>query len=597
MDETASKAQNTFSVTKNLVTLIPFFWKNKTIKRHWSIVLTLFLIFATIGLNLSVPIIFKVIVNSLAKLTNEQYQITLILLISYGILWTTGRLFEKLREMVFFRPVSSVITDYSLAVFKHIHSLSLKFHLGRETGKVAGAIQRAQLAIAMFVTHLLFRILPVFIEALLAFLIMWHFVGIDIGLIVMVILITYLLMNYFIINIFKKAETTYQKIDTTVDKQVVDSLLNCENIKFLGAEDFESSKANKLLRKREDSIVNVFWAGTFMTIFQSFVLGIGLTIISYMVGAQVLSGQLHVGDFVLVNGYLLLLFNPLESVSGFIRSTLSRSAQIEHSRSLLGETHKIQDIENAPNLNISDAEIEFNHVSFRYEEEHRTILNNISFTIPKQATVAFVGPSGSGKSTLSRLLFRFYDVTAGSIKIDDQDIRHVNKNSLRKHIAAVPQDIVLLNMSLKYNITYGNFDVSDSEIDDVIRAVHLDQLITKLPNGLETVVGERGIKLSGGEKQRIAIARALLKQPKIMIFDEATSSLDTKTEMLVQKNIEEVTQNITTILIAHRLSTVIHADKIIVLDKGNIVEKGTHQELLRRNGLYSKLWGEQHEKE
>ena len=438
--------------------------------------------------------------------------------------------------------------------------------------------------------------MPVFIESLLAFFILWHIVGIQIGSIVIAILIGYLIMNYFIMGIFKKADKIYEDMNMIVDKRIIDSLLNSESIKYLGAEDFESSIADKILIKRENAIVKVFWTGTFTTTLQALLLGTGLTIISYIVGGDVLSGKLEIGDFVLVNGYLLLLLNQLEAITGFIRGTISQSATLEHSTSLLGESHRIQDITGAADIKIKNAEIKFKNISFNYDDKHRNILKDFNLSIPEKATVAIVGSSGSGKSTISRLIFRFYDVTSGSITIDNQDIAKITKQSLRKHISIVPQDIILLNKSLKYNISYGNFGASDSQINKVIKDVNLEQLISKLPDGLETIVGERGVKLSGGEKQRIAIARALLKNPKILIFDEATSSVDTNTERKIQANIKLATQNITTILIAHRLSTVIYADKIVVLDKGIIAEHGTHKELLAKNGLYSKLWGEQHDK-
>ena len=584
------------SVTKDLITILPFLWKGKNAKRIWMIFVTVFFVFLTIFLNLSVPIIFKEIVNALIEHSNVGYRYTFILLISYGACWAFGRFFEKIQEMIFFRPVSSVITEYSLKVFEHVHSLSLKFHSSRATGKVAGAIGRSQLAVAMLITNIIFRIVPVFIEILFAFLILWLSVGIEIGLIVVAILIVYLATNYFIMGLYKKANKKYQDLSAVVDKRLMDSLLNSESIKYLGAEGFETHNAGKLIRERENSIVKLFWVGTMMTVFQALLLGSGLTLISYLVGVKVLAGQLNVGDFVLANGYLLLLFNPLESMAGLIIDTIYSSVKLKHSIALLSKIHKIEDVVGARDIKIKNAEIDFKNISFHYDDRRRNILENFSLHVPEKSTVAIVGPTGSGKSTITRLIFRFYDVVLGSILIDGQDISAVTKRSLRKQIAVVPQDIVLLNKSLKYNISYGNFDVSDDDINNVVKAVHLDKLISELPLGLETLVGERGVKLSGGERQRIAIARALLKKPKILIFDEATSSLDTRTEKIIQDNIDDVTKNITTVLIAHRLSTVVHADQIVVLDKGKIAEKGNHQELLSKEGVYCNLWRGQHDK-
>lgn len=584
------------SISDNLKTVLPFLWKEKSIQHKRAVFGAITLVFLSIVLNLSVPILFKEIVTTLSEHLDKNHALSVLLLLSYIIFWILGRFFEKIREIVFFKPVSSAITDYCLAVFKHILSLSLTFHLERETGKVAGAIHRAQLAIAMIVTNILFRILPVFIEALLAFFILWHVVGLQIGLIIIAMLTGYLIMNYFIMNVFKKADIHYEQMNAFVDKRIIDSMLNSESIKYLGAETFEIAQVNQLTAQREKAIINVFWAGTYTTTTQALLLGSALTLISYIVGNQVLQGKLSIGDFVLVNGYLLLLLNPLESITGFIRNTISLSNQLNYSTQLLKESHIIPDLPNAPDIQMKDAQIKFENVYFRYNEKQHYILHNFNLNLPAKKMIAIVGHSGSGKSTLSRLIFRFYDVTSGFISIDGQDIKTVTKNSLRQHIAVVPQDIVLLNKSLKYNIAYGNPDVSDEDINSAVNAVHLEKLIAKLPEGLDTLVGERGVKLSGGEKQRIAIARALLKKPKILIFDEATSSLDTQTEKLVQENIEEITQNITTILIAHRLSTVIHADSIVVLDKGKVAETGTHQQLLAQGGLYAQLWGEQHDK-
>jgi ABC-type transport system involved in Fe-S cluster assembly fused permease/ATPase subunit len=583
------------SVSKNILTLLAYVWKHKAAQGQWRVAITLLLVLLTIAFKLSIPLIFKAIVNALLEPKAAHSDYILLLLIAYGACWLVASFCEKLREMVSYRSVSSVITAYSLDVFRHIHALSLTFHLDRETGKVSGAIQRAQLAIAMIITNVMFRILPVFIEAVMAFVILWHVIGFAISAIVIMVLVLYLLLNNVVIGIFKTADKEYQAIDIVVDKRVVDSLLNSENIKYLNAEQNELRIADTLFRKREKAIIKVFWAGTFATTFQVALLGLGLTVVSCLLGREVLSGHLGVGDFVLVNGYLILLFNPLESITGFIRSTISYSGDLSHSLQLLQECHTINDVPNAKDIVIHDAKVVFNKVSFRYACKHNKVLSDFSLTIAAKSTVAIVGASGSGKSTISSLLFRFYDVNEGAILIDDQDIRRVTKKSLSDQLAFVPQDIVLLNESIKYNICYGSFSASMDQINAVIKAVHLQSLIEKLPQGLDTVVGERGVKLSGGEKQRIAIARALLREPKVIVFDEATSSLDTQTEKIIQANIEDVTKDMTTILIAHRLSTIKHADKIVVLEQGRIIEEGTHDALLALKGRYYKLWEHQHE--
>lgn len=580
-------------LSKSLPVIVPFLWRNKSAKLKRSIIITLGLVLLTILLNLSVPLIFRDIVNRLAEAATTRHLETVMLLVAYGICWTASRFFAKFQEMAFYRPMCSAITDFSLEVFKHIHSLSLKFHLARETGKVASSIERSQRAISMIITNLLFRILPVFVETILAFFILWHFYGSEIGFLVVGVLVVYFCANYFLLGPFKIINANFETLDVMVDKYVIETLINSENIKVMAAEDFENRRADALLKNREESIKSLFWYGTLMTIVQAFLLGWGLIFISYIIGQRVLNGTLAIGDFVLVNGYLLLLFNPLEQIAGFIRSLIVDSGTLDHALKLLEQVEIIPESPNAADIHITQGTIQFEHVNFGYHD-HQMLIHDFNLTIPAQSTVAIVGASGSGKSTLARLLFRFFDVSNGKILIDGQDIRNVTISSLHQQIAAVPQDIVLLNKSLKYNICYGNFDASPMDIDKVVRDVHLDKLMAKLPEGLETIVGERGVKLSGGEKQRIGIARALLKKPKIILFDEATSSLDTKTEKIVQNNIAEVTHNITTILIAHRLSTVIHADNIVVLDNGKLVEQGTHEQLLALKGYYAKLWEHQY---
>lgn len=586
-----------FVVSENIAAILPYLWSRQNKNNKRCTLLAVMGVALTIAFNLSVPLIFKELVDAMSVNNGSYSSLSVLLLLAYGVCWLLGRYLEKLREVVFFKPMAAAVTAYSLDVFNHIHAQSLKFHLDRETGRVASAIHKSQMAMIMMVTNLLFRILPVFIEVVIAFFILWQLVGLTVGIVLVLTLWIYLMVNYWVMAIFKKAEKIYQDVDVSVDKRVVDSLLNSENIKFLNALNYEVSVIGEMFLQREKAIMNVFWAGTFATVVQSILLGCSLMTISVMVARDVLAGSLEVGDFVLVNSYLILLFNPLELITGFVRNVISYSGDLSHSTLLLRQSQSIQDKKNARSLTIQSAEVIFKDVSFYYNNKNKTVLTDFNLTIPAKNTVAIVGSSGSGKSTISRLLFRFYEVNGGAISIDKQNINAVKLASLRKQIAFVPQDIVLLNKSLYANIVYGNVDVEDAEVKAMIKAVHLDDLVNKLPEGLNTIVGERGVKLSGGERQRIAIARALLRKPKVIVFDEATSSLDVETEKKIQANIYVVTANVTTILIAHRLETVVHADKIVVLDKGKIVEEGSHDQLMVLKGVYANLWGRQHENE
>lgn len=584
------------SIRENLIAITPYILQNKDSKIKFRVILAIFLIFLSIAVNLFIPVIFKDVANSLSDYTGGSRNQVLLLLAIYALCWGFGRLLDKLREIVFYKPMSKAVTDYSISIFKHIHNSSMSFHANRRTGVISSAIQKSQLSMIMLTTNLLFRIVPVFIESVLAFFILWSVISIKIALIVITTIIFYLILNNFTVKIFKKAEFNYQNLDMKIDKRLVDSLLNSESIKFLGAEDYESKTARKLIKEREWAIIRVFWVGTFATVSQAILLGSSITLISYFVGIEVLSGKLEVGDFILANGYLLLLFNPLDNITGLIRSTISRSAELSHSVELLRESHEIKDEPGAKDIVIEKADIQFSEVSFYYEGIENKIIENFSLDIDNKSTVAIVGGSGAGKSTIARLLFRLYDITSGTIKINGQDIKKFTKESLRKNIAVVPQNIILLNKTLKENIIYGCHDTTDLELDSVINKVHLNSLIKELPEGLDTLVGERGLKLSGGEKQRIAIARALLKKPQILIFDEATSSLDTNTESLVQSSINDISSNVTTIIIAHRLSTITSADTIVVMKEGKIIEKGTHEELISNKNYYYELWEEQNVK-
>lgn len=587
-----SQTKDNLSTLEIVSAFFPFVWSTKTFSIKCRLVFSLLLVVVTIALNLGVPIIFKHAVNILSDPTNLKENIVLLVIASYGLFWTFGRYSEKIRQMLLYKPLARTMTEYSLHVFRHLHSLSLKFHLQRETGAVTSSIHRAQLAIAMVVNNVMLNIIPDVIEVLLAFFILWYLYSLSYGLLVLSVLAMFLLITILTSNYAAKYQQAFNKIDMNVSARIVDSLLNVDTVKLFNNQAFEIKQADKLLSSSSDALVKMFLVKNIAFVVQTVIVSAGLIIITHKAGQDVLANKLQVGDFILINAYLIQFLFPLSHFGELLHNTREFLSKIEASAKLLKHQCHIHEIENAPDIRIQTADINFDKVSFSYDDS-RKILNNLSFTIPENKSLAIVGPSGSGKSTIARLLLRFFDVTSGSISIGNQDISRVTKSSLRRCIGVVPQDIVLFNNTLRYNLIYGTFDATEDDIQRAIKMAHLESLIHKLPQKLDTAVGERGLKLSGGERQRIGIARALIKNPKILLFDEATSSLDTVTEKEIQSNIEELSKNITTIIIAHRLSTIVHADNIIVLKNGNIVESGKHKQLLDNGGLYYTLWNSQ----
>lgn len=574
----------------------PFFWPKNNFKKKFRIVFSLFLVFTTVALNLIVPIFFRDIVTALSGTITTSRAMVISLIWCYGLLWTVARCSEKIREMVSFSNISTTIANYSTHVFAHLHSLNYKFHLDKETGKITSAISRAQLAIAMIISNILFRIVPVFLEMLCAFLIIWNLYGLSYGLYLMIILALYLLFNGLIQKKSKTLQRNCNQAELNASSAIADSLFNTETVQYYNNQAAEYQKIDQFLQESAKANIALFSGlGLFLIIQTLFIAG-GLAFLSYQVGYHVLIGQLKVGDFVLINGYLLQLFEPLSEASVRWRDTKNDLSKIEYSAYLLEQSHEVeQDKSDAKPLVISGPDIRFKNVTFGYKPE-QPILKNISFEAPSKKMTAIVGLSGSGKSTIARLLLGLFEVTQGQILIDDQDINSVTKYSLRQEIGIVPQEVLLFNNTLKFNICYGASHALDHEINTVIQRAHLEDFVKKLPQGIETNIGEGGFKLSGGERQRIGIARCLLRNPSILLFDEATSSLDTETEKSIQENIEEVIKHTTSIVIAHRLSTIIHADNILVLQDGEIVEAGTHQELIEKHGLYYSMWNS-HQKE
>ncbi|MCS5707349.1 ATP-binding cassette domain-containing protein [Candidatus Berkiella cookevillensis] len=586
------QAKEHLSTLEIVSAFFPFVWSTKTFSIKCRLLFSLLLVVVTMALNLGVPIIFKYAVNMLSDPTNLKENMILLVIASYGLFWTFGRYSEKLRQMLLYKPLARTMTEYSLHVFRHLHSLSLKFHLQRETGAVTSSIHRAQLAIAMVVNNVMLNIIPDILEVLLAFVILWHLYSLSYGLLVLSVLGLFLLITIFTSNYATKFQQAFNKIDMGVSARIVDSLLNVDTVKLFNNQIFEQKQADKLLTSSSNALVKMFLVKNIAFVVQTIIVSAGLIIITYKAGQDVLADKLQVGDFILINAYLIQFLFPLSRFGELLHNTREFLSKIEASAKLLKHECHIHEIENAPDIIIQKADIHFNEVSFSYDES-RSILNNISFSIFENTSLAIVGPSGSGKSTIARLLLRFFDVSSGVISISGQDISRVTKSSLRRCIGVVPQDIVLFNDTLRYNLIYGTFDATEEDINRAIKMAHLEMLIHKLPQKLETMVGERGLKLSGGERQRIGIARALIKKPKILLFDEATSSLDTVTEKEIQANIEELSKNITTVIIAHRLSTIVHADNILVLKNGNIVESGKHKQLLKDGELYSTLWKSQ----
>ncbi len=577
-----------------ILKLYPYIWPNDRAIR-WRVLLAVFLLLSTIALNVGVPLILRQVINLISS-PSSTLLMAEILLISYGVVWTLSKLTDKLRFVVFIRVVERGMRLLCLNVFNHLIGLSFRFHAARKTGALLSTIDRAQFAFWPFFCGLFFLIVPTIIEVVIAACILIYLYGYVYGLILAVTLIAYMIVSIYGSQWSTAAQCLANEKSAHVTTTIVDSLLNYETIRHFVNQKYESEKCDILLSEREEASTKQHVRGELVTLGQGIIMGMGLIVLTWLSGNQVMTGALQVSDFILINVYLLQFMSPLGNFGYVLRDMNEGLTNLDEVMDILDEKQDIQDSPAAPALILKEGVITFDKVSFGYDAR-RPILHEVSFTIPSKKTTAIVGASGAGKSTLAKLLFRYDDVTAGRILIDQQDIRDVTQASMQSFIGIVPQHTALFNDTLRYNLVYGRPNATEDELQKAIERAHLDTLIASLPDGLNTVVGEHGLKLSGGERQRVAIARVLLKNAAILIFDEATSSLDTKTEHLIQENIEEIALNATTLIIAHRLSTVVHADQIIVLDHGRIVEKGTHDELLKESGVYFQLWKKQtHEK-
>ena len=553
------------------------------------------LIFLSLATLVSVytPFLYGKAVDLVAEGKLVDLNLLWLVIGSYALARLGQVFFDEAKEFVFARVAQRAVRGAALKAFKHMHSLSLTFHLNRQTGGLTRAIDRGAKGIEFLLRFTAFEIVPVIVELFTVGIVLWVTFGFVYAAVTVSTVLVYIVYTIKVTEWRIAIRRKMNIADENASTKAIDSLLNYETVKYFNAEIVEAERFDAAMKLYEDSAVKARASLSIVNIGQGGVIALGLFIIMGMAGEDIASEKMSIGDFVVVNTFLLQLYLPLNFLGFVYREIRQSLLDMGRMFALVDEKPDIIDKQKAYNLNVHSGKIEFKNISFSYG--NRKILKDLSFVVNPGHKVAIVGPTGAGKSTISKLIFRFYDPSSGNIFIDDQCLRDVTQSSLRSNIGVVPQDTVMFNDTIKYNISYSKPGSSMTEIENVAKLSSIDKFIADLELGYETVVGERGLKLSGGEKQRVAIARALLKNPKIFIFDEATSALDTKTEKLIEKSLKKLSNKNTTLVIAHRLSTVIDANKIIVLEKGKIAEQGTHKELLQKNGLYAEMWMRQQE--
>lgn len=544
--------------------------------------------------NIGVPLVLRDLVDSFDK-SLQTLVLPVSLLLAYGALKLANSLFSELRDTIFARVRYHAMRQLSNQVLEHLHNLSLRFHLERKTGAISRDLERGTRSVSTMMNFLVFSFIPIFVEfSLVAVILLLNYDGIF-ALITFGTIVVYVVFTVAISNWRINYRHTMNRLDSEANTQAFDSLINYETVKYFNNEHLELGRYDKTLSEWEGMAVKSQTSMSVLNFGQSAIIGIGVTIIMFFAANQVVEDRMSIGDLVMINAFMLQLFIPLGALGMIYRQFKYTLADMDLVFKLLSLTPEIRNVDGSKELPIERGEVRFNDVHFGYQDD-RKILHGISFNVPAGKTVAVVGHSGAGKSTLARLLFRFYDVDEGEVLIDGVDVKTVTQNSLRKLIGIVPQDTVLFNDTIHYNIQYGNLNATDEEVREAAAMAHIGEFIESLPEGWETKVGERGLKLSGGEKQRVAIARAILKRPSILVFDEATSSLDSTTEQAIQRTLKQISATTTTLVVAHRLSTVVDADEILVMGKGSIIERGSHAELIQKDGEYKRMWELQLEK-
>ena len=568
--------------------LVPYLWPKKRGIRL-KIMLTIFLSLATISLYVLLPLTLRAIINVISTPTTSLL-LTEVIFFGYGTIWVLSKISGQLQHMSMSEPIAESTQTLYLALYNHLIHLPLSFYATRKMGEITTTIGRAQSGLRLLIKEVLFYTAPILIEIMLASIVLTYLYGVVYGSILITILTVFMAFSIVGSRFTQSSQRITHQKTSAINSYMADSIFNHETIHLFSMQHQAYKESSALLLEHEKAASKQHICYMVVAIGQALIMGIGLLILTRLSGYQVMQGTLNVSDFILINGYLLQFMIPLRMVGSVFCNITQSITDLECAIDFFKDTSNVIDHHVYPALSIEKGgQIMFDHVNFSYDNE-RKILKNICFEIPARKTIALVGPTGAGKSTIAKLLFRFYDDWTGTILIDGQNIREVDPLSLRKMIGIVPQHTALFHNTLRYNIAFGSSEASEEAIQKAVEQAHLKAFVETLPDGLNTMVGEHGLKLSGGERQRVAIARVLLKNPAIYIFDEATSSLDMETERLIQKNIDVLSKQATTLIIAHRLSTVAHADHILFMEHGVIKEQGTHEDLLNHCGRYAHLW-------